>query len=277
MKILQTNPYNYQMAKRPNFGQVNKQAIHHAVAEYTPRLFYNPVNFNKGEDALNLVNRYMNRMYSEIDEFKVAGSSILQPSEIPMSLLYRIADKEIPKMERHAKQRVLYIVTGRMGSGKTTFVNDHGLFDYCYSPDADCIKPLLPGYEEKGSDFVHKASCNINFANLSEALSRGINSVLQTATTLERIDSIISEAKLNGYKDIVLVHIDTNEENAIKRTKERAAKCGRAVDPEAIRLRKYIDEIVPVYQNPEKGISQLIVYNNDGDFPIQVKNIYVNK
>ena len=277
MKIAQTNQYNYQISHRSKLRPVSTNIVREGYAQYSPFLFQQNANSNKCIDALHLVSRYMSRMNSEIDEFKAAGDSILQPSQIPMTLLYQVAEKEIHRMEQYAKQKILYIITGRMGSGKTTFVNDYGLFDYCYSPDADAIKPLLPEYNEKGSNFVHKASCNINFANLSEALSRGINSVLQTATTLERIDSIINEAKRYGYKNIIMIHIDTNEENAIKRTQERAAKGGRVVDPEAIRLRRYIDEIVPLYQKPEKGLSQLIVYNNDGDSPVQVKNIYINK
>ena len=49
--------------------------------------------------------------------------------------------------------------------------------------------------------YVHKASYIISSQNLNEALKRGINCVLQTATTFDNLDDVIRTAKNNGYKN----------------------------------------------------------------------------
>lgn len=70
-----------------------------------------------------------------------------------------------------------------------------------------------------------------------------------------------------------MIHIDTNEENAIKRAILRGIESGRKVNPDVIRERKYVDEIASTYKTPLRGISRLIVYNNDGPYPVKVEDI----
>lgn len=223
-----------------------------------------------------LVNTYLKNFASEAKGFLMDGKSSLQPSDIKLETLNKIADMELQKMQKFPKDRILLIVTGRIGGGKTTYIKNNNLQNLFYIPDADEIKQQLPGYKEKGASFVHRASCLINSANLSEALKRGINSVIQTSTTIDNIYDLIDEAKDYKYNDIIMVHIDTSEENAIKRSQKRGELTGREVNPDVIRERKYIDDIVPTFQTPLKGLSQLIVYNNDGDFLIKVKDLNFN-
>lgn len=220
-----------------------------------------------------LVKSYMDNFGTQTTGFLLDGNASLQPSEIPMTTLSAIAEKELEKMQKFPKNHILYIITGRIGGGKTTYIKNNNLQDSFYIPDADEIKPLLPGYKEKGATYVHRASCLINSANLTEALKRGINTIIQTSTTIENIYDIIDEARDYKYNDITMVHIDTSEETAIKRSQERGKLTGRKIDPNIIRERKYIDDIVPTFQTPLKGLSKLIVYNNNGETPIKTEDI----
>ena len=220
-----------------------------------------------------LVDKYLKAFLSEAEHYKSEGNSILQPSEIPLPILQKIAQNELNKMQKFPAERKLLIVTGRIGGGKTTFVNENQLQKLFYTPDADEIKLLLPKYNELGAGFVHDASCTINITNLNEAMKRGINTIIQTATTIDNIDDIIDEARDYNYKDVVLIHIDTDEDIAIERAEKRGKITGRRIDPNIIRERKYIDDIISTYNNPNRGLSQLIVYNNNGDSPVKTKNV----
>lgn len=234
--------------------------------------FAQTVSVPHGQTA-ELVNKYLKNFSSEISQYKSEGDSILQPAKIPLITLQRVAKEELSKMGHYPAQHKLFIITGRIGGGKTTFVKQNDLQKLFYTPDADEIKPLLPEYKERGSSYVHKASCTINSTNISEALKRGINTIIQTATTIDNLDDIIDEARDHGYKEITLIHLDIDEETAIKRAEKRGQLTGRTIDPDIIKERKYIDDIVKTYENPNRGLSQLIVYDNNGNSPVRIKNM----
>ena len=220
-----------------------------------------------------LFKTYLRHFASELKEYEASGSAILQPQMIPDDILETIAQNELSKMRNFPSEHKLYIITGRIGGGKSTFVKENQLQKLFYTPDADEIKLLLPGYNQFGSSYVHKASCTINSANISEALKQGINTVIQTATTINNLDDIIDEALDYNYKDITMIHIDTAEDIALKRAEIRGKLTGRDINPKIITERKYIDDIVPTFTNPNRGLSHLIVYNNNGASPLKVKNI----
>lgn len=225
------------------------------------------------EEVTKLINYYKKSFDRDMKFFVEGGNSILQPHDIPAKTLYNIAKAELYKMHRFLNKYTLYIVTGRIGGGKTSFVKQNRLEESFYTPDADTIKPLLPGYNERGAEYVHLASCGINNANFSMALKKGINTLFQTATTFDNIDNIIDEARDYKYKDIVMIHIDTNEENAIRRALLRGVETGRKINPDVIKERKYIDEIASTYKTPLRGVNRLLVYNNDGEYPVKVEDI----
>ena len=245
------------------------------------RQYSNCVTFKQSANAnavlkkqsFELAQRYLRCFAKEIFEYRAEGEKILQPYDIPFKKLQVIAQKELTQMMKFPTGKKLFIVTGRIGGGKSTFVEQNKLNEIFYTPDSDEIKPFLPGYKKMGAGYVHKASWTINSVNLSEALKRGIDTIVQTATTIDNLDDIIDEARDYGYQDIVMIHIDTNEENAIKRASARANVTGRFVDPNEIRNRRYIDIIVPTYKTPLRGLSQLIVYNNNGKSPVKVEDI----
>ncbi|MCQ2740196.1 MAG: zeta toxin family protein [bacterium] len=222
---------------------------------------------------MRIVRKYIKSFAAESAQYKSEGNSILQPENIPICTLQKIAHNELEKMQNYPAEHKLYIVTGRIGGGKTTFVEQNCFNKLFYIPDSDDIKPLLPGYKERGSSYVHKASFTINSVNLREALKKGINTVLQTATTFDNIDDIISEAKDYNYNDIILIHIDTKEDIAIERAIKRGEVTGRKVNPDIIKERTYIDRIVPEYKIPSRGVSHLIVYDNNGNTLVKVEDI----
>ena len=84
------------------------------------------------------------------------------------------------------------------------------------------------------------------------------------------MDEIIAEARKNGYTDIRLIHTNVTADNSIQRAASRAAATGRTVDPADIESRTYIDEVVDKFTNTEKGIKEIIVYDNNGSAPTEV-------
>ena len=225
------------------------------------------------QQIVSLTNKYIRDFSAEAAQYKEEGSGILQPEQVPLQILQSIASDALAKMQNFPKNHKLYIVTGRIGGGKSAFVEQNDFHKMFYAPDADEIKLLLPGYSEYGSSYVHKVSCTINSSNISEALKRGIDTIIQTATTIDNIDDIVEEARDQKYKDIVLIHIDTNEETAIKRALLRGELTGRKIDPNEIIARKYIDMIVPAYKTPLRGLSQIVVYDNNGSAPVKVEDV----
>ena len=227
---------------------------------------------------------FLNEVYSLVKKYTESlqkeslvknPAPLLKVEEIGEELLKKIANIELQKMLSKPAERIMYIVTGRSGSGKSTIVRNLRLDKDFYVPDADNVKKLLPGYKEKGLNHVHRASYAINRTNLSEALSHGANCVIQTTTTFENMDQMINEAKRNGYSDIKIVHVDVKEDIAIERCKKRAEKKGLKTNTDYIRQRKYIDDIVETYKNPEKGVNEIIVFDNNSTLPELKKVIIV--
>ena len=174
-------------------------------------------------------------------------------------------------MQGVPRNKTLWMITGRAGGGKSTIAHRLGLDTSCYMPDADDLKPFLPGYKENGATYVHEASVAINSANISEAFSKGLNMVVQTTGWEAYMDEIIAEARANGYEDIRLIHTDVTTEHSIERAMSRAAATGRTVDPAFIESRTYIDQVVDKFSNGTKGIKEIIVYDNNGTEPVEVK------
>ena len=133
-------------------------------------------------ETFNLVKKYVQSLQKE--SLVKNPAPLLKVEEIGEELLKKIANIELQKMLSKPAERIMYIVTGRSGSGKSTIVRNLRLDKDFYVPDADNIKKLLPGYKEKGLNHVHRASYAINRTNLSEALSRGTNCVIQTTVAI---------------------------------------------------------------------------------------------
>lgn len=222
----------------------------------------------------DLVDKYILNFSLNISDFEARIGEILQPSGISRSVLNTIAEKSLKELDGKPANKLFYIVSGRIGSGKTTFVQRKNFAEFCYLPDADNIKPFLPGYIDKGSTYVHMASSSINTVNLYEAFNRGLNVVYQTSTKENYLDGIIAEAKKYGYKNIIMFHINTNEQNSINRAMKRGEQTGRIIKPEVIKRQKYVDDFVSIYKNPDKGLSELIVYDNNSAYFVEKEHYY---
>lgn len=196
--------------------------------------------------------------------------------KIDIEILKYIAKQELTTILNKPKDKILYIITGLPGSGKSTFVRNSFFEKNFYTPDADKIKSLLPEYREKGAAYVHETSYIINRINISEALERGVNCVIQTSTTPERIDKMINEASSLGYKSINLIHIDIAEDEAIKRCIKRGEARGRVIDIETIKARKYLNNIVEKYKNYNSCLNKIMVYDNNGS-SFELKNTFILK
>jgi len=224
----------------------------------------------------DLAKEYTIQLENNRPWFEARKGNILQPSEISPKTLEIIAEKSLKDMEEIPADKILYIVSGRIGCGKTTFVKQKQFGEYCYIPDCDEIKPFLPGYKDRDSSYVHLASSSILAANLYEAFKKGLNVVFQTSTEERFLDTVLEKAKQCGYKKIVMFHINTSEENSIDRANKRGMATGRFIKPDVIRSQKYIDDLVSIYQNPQKGLSELIVYDNNSKDFIEVEHFTMN-
>ena len=76
---------------------------------------------------------------------------------------------------------------------------------------------------------------------------------------------------------IKLIHLNVNEKTAIERCNKRASARGRSFSLKSILERKYLDKIVSTYSRPEKGISEILVFDNNGRSPILVEHIEISK
>ena len=233
-----------------------------------PEKIYNNKNYKKDftfknqffyKDLSKITNKYLVSLNRKID----------------IGILKYIAKQELTTILSKPKGKILYIITGIPGSGKSTFVRKFS-FKKFYTPDADRIKCLLPEYGEKGAAHVHESSYIINRINISEALERGVDCVIQTSTTFDRINEMIKEASDLGYKNINLIHIDITEDEAIKRCIKRGEARGRTIDIETIKTRKYLNNIVENYKNHNCGLNKIIVYDNNGS-SFELKNAFILK
>lgn len=197
----------------------------------------------------------------------IRGGS-LRSADISIETLETVSSIQHAQMAGVPRERKLYLITGRAGGGKSTIAKNLKLDKTTFMPDADELKPFLPGYKENGASYVHEASVALNTAAIQEAFSKGINMTIQTTGWEAYIDEIVSQAKQNGYTDIVLIHTDVTAEHSIERATSRAAQTGRTVDPAFIESRTYIDEVVTKFSDPAKGIKEIIVYDNNGKKPV---------
>jgi len=263
MYISKINFYTFYTASRVENCRYHTQTVNNVFFGQKSKVF-------REAQIGNLVNRYLINFSENIADFEARIGEILQPSGISQSVLYAMAEKSLNEMEGKPAQKLFYIVSGRIGSGKTTFVERNKLAEHFYIPDADNLKPFLPGYTEKGSTYVHMASSSVNTVNLYEAFQQGLNVVYQTSTKENYLDGIINEAKKYGYKNIKMFHINTNEQNSIDRALKRGIQTGRIIKPAVIQRQKYVDDFVSIYSKPEKGLSELIVLdNNSTDFVVK--------
>jgi hypothetical protein len=99
--------------------------------------------------------------------------------------------------------RVLHIVMGLPGAGKTTALTDPLRDRYSARMiDSDMIKPDLPGYRGGfGTQLLHTTSGQVADAVLAASMSRGENLVYSTiGRTPDSVYQTIEQARAAGYR-----------------------------------------------------------------------------
>jgi len=198
-----------------------------------------------------------------------AVNGSLRSNDIPDNVLTPIINDYRSKMLKYPAGKKLVIITGRAGGGKSTIMKQMGLDETYFAPDADDIKPLLPGYADKGAGYVHSASVEINQGIITEAFNRGTNCVVQTTGWGDYVADVIEQAHNAGYT-VELIHTNVTPENSIIRANSRGLETGRYVDPANIHQGTYVDEVVERFKdNP--FIKSMTVYDNNGTAPVQIE------
>jgi predicted kinase len=169
--------------------------------------------FSKTEDAENL--KFYRTLKAEGDKLPVTRYTAEQIEQATKSFY----GKGSPR-----KERVLHLVIGPPGSGKSSVVVDPLAEKYgAMIVDSDHIKPHIPGYNKGiGGNAVHEVSANIASQILVKAMASGDNIVHPTTGYCpEYIMELVNTAKAKGYK--VGVHlVDLPKEEAAKRVLNRA-------------------------------------------------------
>ena len=145
---------------------------------------------------------------------------------------YKLFAGEVPGGGPPAQEKVLHIVVGPPGSGKTSTLVDPLAKDYrALVVDSDRIKPTLPGYTADfqgkpevglGTNAVHHPSSMVANDVLQRAMQNGDNIVYPILGRVpESLIDITMRAKAQGYK--VALHIaDVPPETAARRVFARA-------------------------------------------------------
>ena len=142
--------------------------------------------------------------------------------------LTSILGKAAENINNADKGKKIIIITGRPGSGKSTYIDKQlaGGKGY-FLVDADEIKKSLPGYSEYGANFTHPTSATLARAELESAMSNSANIVYPTTGSAEQIIKLAQE---HGYA-VEVVYCDVPEETCVQRAMNRFEEEHRFVDP----------------------------------------------
>lgn len=198
----------------------------------------------------------------------------LERGAVPEAVEDRLAEQEFKRISEAEDGKEMVIVTGKVGSGKSTIIEKYlGLDKTHYLADADLIKPKLPGYKENGAGYVHRVSTEINEDAIKVALEQGKKIVHSTTGWHGYVDDLITWAKNKGYS-VRLIHSDIDTNVSIDRVFTREAATEREVDPLAIKRSSYCDKIIDKFKNDQR-LDQIDIYDNNGSKPLLKNRIYV--
>lgn len=144
--------------------------------------------------------------------------------------MYKSFSEQVPGGLKQGKQ--MHIVLGPPGSGKSSAVaNQLARTDGALVPDADMVKPKIPGYTADldgkpyvglGNQAVHPASTQVVQQVLERAIANGDNLVLQTVgRTPEQIAQLVMKARAAGY-DVHLHDVMIDPKVSAQRTFDRS-------------------------------------------------------
>lgn len=187
--------------------------------------------------------------------------------------------------------KVLWVVAGANGSGKTSLVLHYGsrFQDQIpfINPD-DIAKELDPNYDGRDSSLIQKAGRE-TINRQKELIEDGESFGYETTFSSKRDLRIMSQAQKQGYEvKLAFIGLETSADN-ILRVEERVRKGGHYVSPSDITRRyersisnllKALDIADKVYIFDNSGTRQKLVYRiknkvivrQSSDLPSWIKN-----
>jgi predicted ABC-type ATPase len=166
-------------------------------------------------------------------------------------------------------QKVLYIVAGANGSGKTTFAMSFSELENMYFINAD---EIAKRYDPKDIQKYKIKAGKTFFIELGKKIKLDESFVIETTLSGKYLIKVIEKAKENGFKVVLLyLFLENNIEN-ILRVKNRVLGGGHNVPQEDIVRRYYRSK--KLFNNIYKTIVDewMLFYNGDDKFELVANN-----
>ncbi len=167
------------------------------------------------------------------------------------------------------KSKTLFIIAGANGSGKTTFALNFADIENLYFINADEIaKEYDPNDIEK---YKIKAGKEF-FFRLNSKLQENDSFVIETTLSGKYLTKVISKAKTQGFKAVlVYLYLEKNQEN-ILRVKNRVLAGGHNVPEKDIIRRYYRSRKLFLHLYKDLVDEWLLFYNGDDKFELVANN-----
>jgi adenylate kinase family enzyme len=215
----------------------------------------------------------LTRLKSEIGNSTLNKTEVTLENGIKMNrevFRERIASKLYLKNRRKARQEgKAYIIVGISGGGKSSIARSLGKDIKALIIDHDNIKDEIPEFSHdmripgimskkiKFPDLVHPESLEIQNKILAKAAANYDNVIVHISGRREQeIMDIRQIFKHKGYKEINLIAIDVDREEATRRTVQRFIRTGRFLDPMFVYKRFLVN-----FLKPEEGLLPIVNFN----------------
>jgi len=172
-------------------------------------------------------------------------------------------------MEDTIDQKILYIIAGANGSGKTTFALNFALFKCLDFINAD---EIAKEYDPNDIQKYKITAGKVFFQRVNKKLSEDSSFILETTLSGKYLEKVIHKAHKAGFLvSLVYLYLDNNLEN-ILRVKNRVLAGGHNV-PEVDILRRYTRSkrlFIILYKDLVDEWS--LFYNGDDKFELIANN-----
>ena len=202
-------------------------------------------------------------------------------------------DSDLIKIKKQMiPEKIAIFMIGSPGSGKTTlkeyFVKsiNKTMKDFI-NLDPDYIMTQLPKYQQlqkaketktQSAALCYNSSYVINDVLYTMAQNQNYNIILDgTGKEYKWTAGQIENLYHLGYTIYICIIVVDNIDTLIKRAQLRGLDTGRTIVPETIiKINNQININIPLYKK-NKRAKNIIVYNNDGEKPIEIYNKLNNK